>query len=107
MAGALSLGMRQAVPGQPAGRVTADAQALPLASASVDAALAMHMLYHVPEPAQAVAELARVLHPDGQLVTAVSGPNHLAEAHDLWVPLLVEAGLDHSLRDLGLVNNRL
>lgn len=107
MAVDISLGMLRAVPGQPAGRVAADVQALPLASASVDAALAMHMLYHVPEPALGVAELARVLDHGGQLVTAVSGPDHLAEAHQLWVPLLVEAGLDHTLRDLGLVNNRL
>jgi SAM-dependent methyltransferase len=103
----LSLGMLQAVPGQLAGRVAADAQALPLASASVDAALAMHMLYHVPEPTLAVAEFARVLRSGGRLVTAVSGPNHLAEAQELWMPLLVEAGLDHTVRDLGLVNNRL
>jgi SAM-dependent methyltransferase len=67
----------------------------------------MHMLYHVPDPGVAVAELARVLRDEGQLVAAVGGARHLAEANELWMPLLAEAGLDDTLEELGLVNNRL
>ena len=103
----LSDGMLRSLAAQPLGRVAADAQALPLAAASVDVALAMHMLYHVPDPPWAVAELARVIRPDGQLVAAVGGGRHLAEAHELWMPLLAEAGLDVTLREFGLVNDRL
>ncbi len=36
-----------------------------------------------------------------------SGPGHLAEANQLWVPLLREAGVDAALQDIGLVNSRL
>jgi SAM-dependent methyltransferase len=39
------------------------------------------MLYHVPEPARAVAEIARFLRPGGVAVTATNGPGHLRE---LW-----------------------
>jgi SAM-dependent methyltransferase len=39
--------------------VNADATALPLAPGSVDLLLAMHMLYHVPDPLDAVREFRR------------------------------------------------
>jgi SAM-dependent methyltransferase len=58
-----------------------DAMALPFDDGSFDIALAMHMLYHVPSPATAVAELARVLRPDGVAVVTTLGEGHLAE---LW-----------------------
>lgn len=54
-----------------------DAQDLPFADASFDVVVANHMLYHVPEPTRAVGEFARVLRPDGLLVAATNGPNHL------------------------------
>ena len=50
-----------------------DAMALPFDDESFDIALAMHMLYHVPSPATAVAELARVLRPDGVAVVTTLG----------------------------------
>jgi SAM-dependent methyltransferase len=62
------------------GRV-ADLQALPFESASFDRAIANHMLYHLPDPEQGVAELARVLRPDGLVIAATNGPSHLRE---LW-----------------------
>ncbi len=54
-----------------------DAQDLPFPDSSFDIVVANHMLYHVPEPARAVAEFARVLRPDGTLLAATNGPNHL------------------------------
>jgi SAM-dependent methyltransferase len=59
----------------------ADAQELPLAADSYDVVVANHMLYHVPDPEKAVAELARVLRPGGVLMAATNGPRHLVE---LW-----------------------
>ncbi|HET6950451.1 MAG TPA: methyltransferase domain-containing protein, partial [Acidimicrobiales bacterium] len=60
---------------------TADAQALPFTDARFDVVVADHMLYHVPDPARAVAELRRVLRPGGVLVAATNGPRALRE---LW-----------------------
>jgi SAM-dependent methyltransferase len=59
----------------------ADARELPFDDEAFDVVIANHMLYHVPAPETAVAELARVLRPDGVLMAATSGPRHLRE---LW-----------------------
>ena len=48
--------------------LVADAQALPLADASVELAVSFHVLEHVPDDARALAELARVLSPTGRLL---------------------------------------
>jgi SAM-dependent methyltransferase len=103
----LSPGMLQSVARGPVGRVAADAQALPLAADSIDAVLAMHMLYHMPDPAVAVDGVARVRGPSGQLVAAVGGPQHLFEAERAWVSLVADAGLDDGDADLRSVNDRL
>ncbi|HSZ37822.1 MAG TPA: methyltransferase domain-containing protein [Acidimicrobiales bacterium] len=54
-----------------------DAQELPFPDASFDVVVANHMLYHVPEPARAAAEFARVLRPPGVLLAATNGADHL------------------------------
>ena len=41
------------------------------------------MLYHVPDPAQAVAELRRVVQDDGVLIAATNGPSHLRELDEI------------------------
>jgi SAM-dependent methyltransferase len=67
----------------------ADASMLPLPPDAVHAALANHMLYHVPDRPRAVRELARVLRPDGVLYAAANGRDHLREIDDLvarWLP---------------------
>jgi ArsR family transcriptional regulator len=43
---------------------------LPLAAASLDLALVVHLLHHVADPSAALAEVARVLRPGGRLVVA-------------------------------------
>jgi SAM-dependent methyltransferase len=67
----LSAGMRPDVVG--------DVQALPLSDASVGGALAMHMLYHVPNIPAAVRELRRVIEPGGVLLVSTNGRNDKLE----------------------------
>jgi len=61
----------------------ADVQSLPFADASFDAAIANHMLYHVPDRARALSELARVLRPGGRLHAATYPWTHLLELREL------------------------
>jgi SAM-dependent methyltransferase len=65
--------------------VVGDIQALPLADDAVGAALAMHMLYHVPGIPAAVRELRRVVEPGGVLVVSTNGADDKAEVGQLWV----------------------
>ncbi|MEF9885315.1 class I SAM-dependent methyltransferase [Streptomyces sp. P9-A4] len=74
-------GILAGVPGPVA---VADATRLPLAAGSVDAALALHMLYHVPDIPQAVRELARVVSRDGLVVASTNSDGDKAELDDLW-----------------------
>lgn len=60
-----------------------DAQALPFATASMDAVIANHMLYHVPDQSRALAEIQRVLKPGGRLYASTVGQRHLAEVAEL------------------------
>jgi ubiquinone/menaquinone biosynthesis C-methylase UbiE len=61
----------------------ADATALPLRDAAADLALAMHMLYHVPDPLAAVSELRRITKPGGRVVIGLNGRDHLRELRDV------------------------
>ncbi|GAA2570936.1 MULTISPECIES: class I SAM-dependent methyltransferase [Streptomyces] len=74
-------GILTSVPGPVA---VADATRLPLAAESVDAALALHMLYHVPDIPQAIRELARVIARDGVLIASTNSDRDKAELDDLW-----------------------
>ena len=56
-----------------------DVQQLPFDDASFDVVVANHMLYHVPDPDLAVAELARVVRPDGVVLVATNGYGHMGE----------------------------
>ena len=57
----------------------ADATALPLRGGMADLAFAAHMLYHVPEPADALRELRRVTRPGGRVVIVLNGAGHLRQ----------------------------
>ncbi len=51
----------------------ADAMALPFADDSFDTVVAMHMVYHLPDPACGIAEMHRVLKPGGHLAVTTNG----------------------------------
>ena len=60
-----------------------DIQALSFADASFDGVLACHMLYHVPDIAQGISELRRVLRPGGVLYAATNGHEHMQAMLDM------------------------
>jgi SAM-dependent methyltransferase len=76
-----------------AGLLVGDAARLPLGDVASDVTLAMHMLYHVAEPAAAVAELHRVTRPGGMVVIGLNGDDHLAELRALVNEELSTSGL--------------
>jgi SAM-dependent methyltransferase len=53
----------------------ADIVDLPFPNERFDAAIAMHMFYHVSDPARGMAELARVLKPGGKAIITTNGLN--------------------------------
>lgn len=63
--------------------IQADAQHLPLPDRSVDVALAMHMLYHVPDIPAAIRELRRITKPGGTVLASTNSSAHLAEINEL------------------------
>ena len=75
-------------------RVTSDAQRLPFADASFDVAILAFMLFHVPEPQQAVTETRRVVRDGAAIgtITWASDPSYLAFA--IWNDELEARGAD-------------
>jgi SAM-dependent methyltransferase len=69
-----SLGMLQAA-AHPA-LLSADVTALPLRDGVIDVALAIHMLYHVPDRETAIRELRRVVVPGGTCIAVTNGDRH-------------------------------
>lgn len=72
----LSDGMLREVQSGISSLCVADAQSLPFGDNSFDTVLCMHVLYHVPNIALAVAEFRRILKPDGYLLVATNGARH-------------------------------
>ncbi|MGW8557962.1 class I SAM-dependent methyltransferase [Streptomyces tubercidicus] len=70
--------------GVPRPVAVADAARLPLASASVDGVLALHMLYHVADIPAAIRELARVVKPGGVVLASTNSARDKAELDQLW-----------------------
>ncbi|MDI6028393.1 class I SAM-dependent methyltransferase [Corticibacterium sp. UT-5YL-CI-8] len=61
----------------------ADAAGLPFEDGTFDAVIAMHMLYHLPDPSKAVAEMYRVLKPGGFLAITTNGAGNMRELYAL------------------------
>lgn len=66
-----------AAPRLPGRLVCADAMALPLRDAGVDAAVTVATLEFTTDPARVLAEMARITRPGGRLVAAVLNPTSL------------------------------
>jgi SAM-dependent methyltransferase len=64
--------------------MAADAQAIPYPDGAADTVLAMHMLYHVPDIAKAVAEFRRVLRPGGVLLASTNAHDDMTALYGLW-----------------------
>ena len=64
--------------------VTGDVVALPFGDATFDAALALHMLYHVPDVPAAVRELRRVVRPGGFLMVSTNAGDDEPELTELY-----------------------
>jgi ubiquinone/menaquinone biosynthesis C-methylase UbiE len=60
-----------------------DAQSIPFPDGTFDVVIANYMLYHVPDRAQAIGEMARVLRPGGRLYTATPGLGHMRELNEI------------------------
>jgi ubiquinone/menaquinone biosynthesis C-methylase UbiE len=56
-----------------------DAQSIPFENGSFEAVIANHMLFHVPDWDKALAEIQRVLKPDGRFYASTSGERHQQE----------------------------
>jgi SAM-dependent methyltransferase len=69
-----------------------DVQALPFDDGSFDVVVANHMLYHVPDPDLAIAELARVMRPDGVLLAATNGYGHMREINEALAEVFGDHG---------------
>jgi SAM-dependent methyltransferase len=61
----------------------ADAQELPFENRSFEAAIANWVLYHLPDVDRGIAELARVLTPDGMAIAATVGKDNMRELWDM------------------------
>jgi ArsR family transcriptional regulator len=60
-----------------------DLAALPIDDASVDAALLFLVLHYTSDPAEVLAEVSRVLNPDGRVLVVDMMPHERAEFRDL------------------------
>jgi SAM-dependent methyltransferase len=76
-----------------------DASRLPFPAGAAGAALALHMLYHLPDPAEGLRELARITRPGGPIVILTNGLDHLQPYRDL---VSEAAGLDDAVAWPGL-----
>ncbi len=64
--------------------LTADAQHIPLAEASVDAIIANHMLYHIPDLPRCLLEIQRVLKTGGRLYAVTNGTRHMQQIREWY-----------------------
>jgi len=73
--------------------ILADALAVPLAGETADAVILAYVLFHLADPARAVAEAARVLRPGGQVGTITWAWERASRADTVWDQILTGAGV--------------
>jgi ubiquinone/menaquinone biosynthesis C-methylase UbiE len=61
-----------------------DAQSIPFEDETFDAVIANHMLYHVPDRPKAIAEMKRILKPNGRLIATTVGESHMKQAMEWY-----------------------
>ena len=74
-----------------------DVQQLPFVDERFDVVIANHMLYHVANLPQGLAEIRRVLKRGGKLIAATNGQQHMSELHQLLTDFDPQLPL-HSVR---------
>jgi SAM-dependent methyltransferase len=80
----------------PQSRHIADAEHLPFPDRSFDVVMANHMLFHVPDPEQAIREFRRVLKPTGSVMATTNSVHNMPELQALLrraVTLLAPPGM--------------
>ncbi len=85
----LSAGMA-AAGGAP--NTVADATALPFPDGTFGAAIALHMLYHVPNPVAAITEIRRVLRPGGTVVISTNSADDKSALRAVHAQAAAEVG---------------
>ncbi len=83
-----------------------DAQSIPCDDETYDAVIANHMLAHVPDRKKAIAEIKRVLKPQGHLIASTVGSHHFKEMND-WLQRLGPGKSLEFLVDLFTLENGL
>ena len=81
----------------------ADGQQLPIRSESVDVGLFIFVLFHFPEPVQALREIGRVLRPAGRAGIVVWGTDPGAPGASIWTEELNSEGAARDTRDPSVV----
>lgn len=74
-----------------------DASKLEFEDDSFDFVTANHMLYHVPDVNQTLAEVTRVLKPDGEMMAATNGANYMLDLAVLLAEFWQEYGGLHTM----------
>lgn len=87
------------------GRV-APAQSLPMPDRSAAHVISNHMLYHVPHPPDAVAELGRVVADGGLVSVATNGRRHMAELKRIEQAVFGTTTVDHTVTAFGIETGR-
>ncbi|MGW6332169.1 class I SAM-dependent methyltransferase [Nocardia rhamnosiphila] len=82
--------------------VLAAAEALPFGENEFDRTTARHMLYHVPDPEQALREFRRITRPGGLVVVTVNHAGTCARSRQLVIDRAAEHGLAPAA---GMVND--
>ena len=80
----------------------ADVRDLPFEDESFDGVVANHMLYHVPDRPQALAEIRRVLRSAGRVFATTNGGDHLQEIKAFYErPANIEFRIEDAAGELG------